>query len=40
MTSWADVRAMLKPFQVATAEAAIDGLWRDDTTSRSSLPTR
>ena len=34
MTSWADVRAMLKPFQVATAEAAIDGLWRDDTTSR------
>lgn len=34
MTTWADVQLMLKPFQVATAEAAIDGLWRDDTTSR------
>lgn len=34
MTSWTDVRSMLKPFQIATAEAAIDGLWREDTTSR------
>jgi len=34
MTSWVDVCLMLKPFQIATAEAAIDGLWRDDTTSR------
>jgi hypothetical protein len=32
--SWDDVKAQLKPFQVATTNAAFDGLWRDGTTSR------
>lgn len=34
VTSWAEVRDGLKPFQVATAETAFDGLWHDKTTSR------
>ena len=34
MTSWADVRDGLKPFQVATTETAFHGLWHEDTTSR------
>ena len=34
MTSWVEVRDGLKPFQVATVDAAVHGLWHDDTTSR------
>lgn len=34
MTSWQDVRAGLKPFQIASVDAAFAGLWHDDTTSR------
>ena len=34
VTSWAEVRNGLKPFQVATTEAAFHGLWHEDTTSR------
>lgn len=34
MTSWDEVRSGLKPFQIATTDAAFSGLWHDETTSR------